>query len=258
MKKIITSFIILIAGFSASAQNIQLFDKDGNEISGDTITTWYAVDTAQSFIAPFEFKKFVSVYNNSNDTISIDVVREKLQGITGTSDQLCWGTNCYVEPQGGLTTWTINDPVKTNPNDTAAGDIPISVYLDSKKNVGEAYFRYDFYQVNASRPNSASLTVNFSLSYLTGLSEEEIAQFGFDVYPNPVTNNAIIKFKTALSFREQYIEVLDIAGKRVDMITVPVGAVNQELNVEGISSGIYFVRLVAEGVQVETKKIVFK
>lgn len=254
MKKIITSFIILLAGFSVNAQSIQLFDKFQNEISNDTLIFWHGVDTT-TLQAPFENKGFVNAYNNSNDTVLIDVTREKLQGIPGTQDQLCWGTNCYVEPSGGIVTWVINDPVKTNPNDTAAGSIPISIYMDAQKKVGEAFFRYDFNNVNDAR-SSASITINFSLSVLTGLSKEEIAQFGFELYPNPVIDGTVLKFKSALNFREQYIEVLDITGKQVSISKVPVGSLNFDLNTEYVSSGVYFVRLVAEGVQVETKKII--
>jgi hypothetical protein len=256
MKKIITSLFIIAASLGAKAQVIQLLDKNGGLLNDDTLVFWHAVDSAV-FQAPFENKNFVTVYNSSNDTLSIDLIREKLQGISGASDQLCWGTNCYVEPQGGSITWVVGDFVQALPMDTAAGLIPLSIYIDAQKNVGEAYFRYDFYDVNDTRIKS-SITINFSLSYLTGLTDEEISNFGFNIFPNPASRNATIQFKSELNFREQYIEILDITGKLVETKEIPVGTISYDLQTEDISSGVYFLRLIAEGVQVETKKIIIE
>jgi hypothetical protein len=255
MKKIITALFIIGASLSINAQDIRLLEKNGGLLNDDTLIFWHAVDTTV-FQPAFENKKFVTVFNNSTDSMSIDLIREKIQGVNGTSDQLCWGTNCYVEPIGGLTIWQVNDPVAASAMDTAAGQIPLSIYIDAKKNVGEALFKYTFVDLLDSRKGAASIYVNFSLSYLTGLSDEEISKFGFTVYPNPTRNNATIKFKSELSFREQYIDVLDITGKLIETNMIPVGATSYTLETKSIASGVYFVRLIAEGVQVETKKII--
>ncbi len=258
MKRIFTTLITVLICTTAFSQ-IQLYDKNGDLADNDTITFWFAIDSTAQSQPLIEAKKFVFPYNATNDTMLIDVTRVKVQGISGIVDQLCWGTNCYVEPQGGLNTWVINDPVKTNPMDTAAGDIPITVYLDnSNEVVGEGYYRYDFIDVTPRSSFTSSITINFSLSYLTGLSDEEIAQFGFDIYPNPANENTVLNFKSELNFREQYVEILDITGKRVALNNVPVGSKKFNLNTQEVSSGIYFVRLVAEGVQVETKKIIIE
>ncbi|KAA3650754.1 MAG: T9SS C-terminal target domain-containing protein [Bacteroidetes bacterium] len=256
MKKIITCFIIIAATLSAHSQDIKLFGKHGNLINGDTLVFWHAVDVNNS-PSTFDHYDFVNAFNNTNDTLFIDVIREKLQHIPGTSDQLCWGTLCYLEPSGGITIWQVNDPVKTNPQDTAAGDIPLAVYFVHNDNIGEAYYRYDFVDIN-DRNKSASITINFSLSYLSGLSDQEISQYGFSIYPNPAHDLANINFKSALNFREQYIEVLDITGKVIEYAKIPFGTLNYELNTKDISSGVYFVRLIAEGVQVDTKKIIIE
>ena len=258
MKRLFTTLITVLICSTAFSQ-IELYNKSGDLINNDTISYWFAVDSSLQFQSLIEAKSFVFPYNTTNDTMLIDVTREKVQGITGIIDQLCWGTNCYVEPQGGSQTWEINDPVKTNPMDTAAGDIPITVYLDNTNEVvGEGYYRYDFIDETPRSSFSASITVHFSLSYLTGFSDEEIAQFGFDIYPNPANENTVLNFKSELNFREQYVEILDITGKRVALNVVPVGAEKFNLNTQEVSSGVYFVRLVAEGVQVETKKIIIE
>ena len=256
MKRIITCFAIVAMSLSVNAQKIKLYDKAGTLLNDQTLIFWHAVDTTINQ-GSFEHKKFVSAFNNTNDTVYIDVTRVKVNGIPGTTDQLCWGTNCYSEPAGGSSNWVINDPVKANPMDTASGVLPLQIYLLANKNVGEALFRYDFVDIN-DRTIYSSVFVNFSLSYLTGLTEQEIAEFGFDIYPNPSKRSTTMQFKSTLSFREQYVEVLDITGKLVSKNDVPVGSNEFTLNTTSISSGVYFVRLIAEGVQVETKKIIIE
>lgn len=255
MKTLSTCLIIFITMLCANAQSIQLFDHNGVIRNNDTLVFYHVID---STLGPtlFENVDIIKAYNNSIDTLDIDLTRIKLQGINGATDYVLWGTNYYVAPTGGAAIWNLNDPLKTNPFDTV-GYLPFTVSMYANNLPGNAFFKYEFKDINNS-VNTASVTVHFVLSYLTGLSQEEISSFGFNVYPNPVSNRINIQFKSKLNFRKQYIDILDITGKLVSTHIVPSRSDNYNFNIENINSGIYFVRLIAEGVLIETKKIIVK
>ncbi len=132
MKKIVLVLMALALAGASQAQLLSGEDKSGNDIQGDTLVFWHAVDTT-IFQLDFEHKDIVSIKNNHIDTIRVDLARTEIDTITGTGDYFCWGSQCFgLIAAGTRPVWFANDPAKTGPGDYAGG-IGFAVYLGHNK-----------------------------------------------------------------------------------------------------------------------------
>lgn len=79
----------------------------------------------------------------------------------------------------------------------------------------------------------------------------------FQNYPNPFNPKTIIKFEIKTS-ADVKLTVLDILGRELLVITdrkLNAGTYESEFDGEDLSSGIYFYRLIVNGILIETKKM---
>jgi len=81
-----------------------------------------------------------------------------------------------------------------------------------------------------------------------------------DVFPNPVNGEAAVVFNLSAAYTRAHLTLYDISGRRLLMQNIDV--LNKQNNFKlkfdrNWSSGIYFVRLEAEGMTSQTRKIVY-
>jgi hypothetical protein len=92
----------------------------------------------------------------------------------------------------------------------------------------------------------------FNISNCTGISEEKGSENNITVFPNPTNNIATIN----LSEKENYIiQLYDVTGK----ILINVKSSNTtsyHLNLENITQGIYFLKIIGSNNNTITKKII--
>ena len=244
-------------GSILNAQPIQILDSSGSVINNDTLTFTHFLnnDISQS---DFTHEQFIFIFNSSLvDSMNIDMTRHEIQFIPGSGDYFCWGTQCKLEQAAGsIPVWQAFDPVKTAPQDTAGGLAPLAIYISPNEKFGEAIFRYEFVdQIDTS--NKASVFVKWVIVNITSLEENSFNN-KVAIYPNPAIEKTSINFESALNYKQQKIEVYNITGKLVKEMTVNHGATNIEMNTEDLTSGIYFVNLIANGTRVASKKLIVK
>jgi len=109
---------------------------------------------------------------------------------------------------------------------------------------GQIYY-FSVKAVNGAGLES-TVTISDGQRYLdvTGITEAN-ASAGFQVYPNPVTDRALVTFELKET-GPITLEILDITGRRVQLLsekTWPAGSHSLEINPVGISQGTYFLRL---------------
>ena len=76
-------------------------------------------------------------------------------------------------------------------------------------------------------------------------------------YPNPFNPNTIIKFNIKIT-SDVSIKVYDLGGKLIDGVfykNVHTGEYEYEFDGTGLTSGVYFYRLSADGNVVDTRKM---
>ena len=91
-----------------------------------------------------------------------------------------------------------------------------------------------------------------------GINDPEVNIAGFNVYPNPVSDNAQVSFTSDIS-RNVTLNVYNVTGQLMNSFTkrVQPGITYWNINVENFSSGIYLVNAVT-GEQTISKKFVVR
>jgi|GEM_PF-5986907 len=255
MGKILLFAFLLSLGFAASAQTILINDTSGALVNGDTVTfTEYYRDGGQT---AWDHKKFVTITNNTTDTMVLTLSRTEIQIIAGSYDFYCYGQTCLGPVKAGDQPFrtSATDTVRVDPGAMAAGDSPYTVYLDSAKS-GVAIYQYEFSD-KRNRANNANFFVRWIIRNVTSLEENKLNS-EFSIYPNPAKSNATLNFKKELNFERQEIQLFNILGEQVHTAPLKKGSRMHELNVEGFPKGIYFVNVVTNGTRVSSKKMIVR
>ncbi len=257
MKKTLLLLLMACTFSFANAQLIQLTDTAGNDLSGDTLVFWNALDTT-TFQSDYYYGNTVLVTNTSpSDTMLIDLIRTEMEIIPGTGDYYCWGSLCFGEQTAGvLPVWKAGDPVKTAPGATAGG-IGFSVYFAHKNNkVGSAKYKYEFVDDNNAL-NKNAFYIRFSISYLTSVDEKALNS-SFSIFPNPAEENTTVKFDGSLLKGNSQVRIYNLLGEEVLTQTLRAGQESILVSTSELSSGIYFVNLVNNGKMLASKKLTVK
>ncbi len=241
MKLIYTSIIVLMTTISYS-QGIELY-KIGEtlDISGTEIIVTSSPNQSvvhQSF----------DLLNTTGNILNLRVVRVKLEeAIGGVQDELCWGADllngqCYV-----AASVSPQDPYTSEDS----WQFPSILAIDALKstyfpNGIEGVSKYRYYILdNDSAVKRDSVDVTFTTLLST---EEEVIDFS--VYPNPA--NDILNI--SISENNTSISIFDIVGKNISTMTLVNG--NNTMNIENLTSGVYFYSIKRNGDVIETKKLI--
>lgn len=99
---------------------------------------------------------------------------------------------------------------------------------------------------------------NINIGFYSGITEMLNDEANFSVYPNPSAGNTSIRVNMPES-KEVKLEVLDVFGKTVSVITDGNSTGGENIftfNPQGLSSGMYVVRLTVDG-QTFTRKLMY-
>ena len=100
----------------------------------------------------------------------------------------------------------------------------------------------------------SSDTTSFVLTVLPNGVEENFSSNDFSVYPNPFSSTATIQFSDVVDISKLKIELVDLSGRVVRVITPQNHKV--QLDRSGLSSGMYFMNVYANGKLAGSRKIV--
>jgi hypothetical protein len=99
----------------------------------------------------------------------------------------------------------------------------------------------------------------FSLSEITGISEDIIDKVEFNIFPNPASKNQqiIIKLFSPSIFPSVEVKIYSYTGRLVKSISnIEYGTTSVTLSSTGLEAGVYYFSLVVDGRVVEMKKII--
>ena len=118
-------------------------------------------------------------------------------------------------------------------------------------------YYYFFYDWNVSTPSWECVSDRVEVT-VTIVGVEEIDGLeSFNVFPNPVVQNATVSFELT-SQKDVIMTLTDVAGRTVinQQLTTAVGVNRHEVNVAELAEGIYNLQLQIEGQAINTKLIV--
>ena len=239
MKKLLP-IITLLLGFSLymGAQNLSVFDLNGNNITGDTIDVFADV-TVNEVIEEMKVK------NNTSMNLNLKFKKNYITIISGSDNNMCVGENCFPEFVMESTEFI----VMANMLSTE----PASCHYLPDGNVGTSTIMYTFYNVD-NATDSASVVVNFNIG---NVSIDEVANIKTSVYPNPATNMVNFEYNID-NVNDSWFEVYNMLGNKVKDIHLDQSSGIINVPVDELEAGIYFYSVVVNGEAVETERLVIR
>jgi len=177
---------------------------------------------------------------------------DRLDVVVSTDCGLTW-TAAYSKSGAALATVTAYNTSAFTPTSTQwrTDTVNLSAYI------GQSSVLVAFKAISGYGNNAYVDNINLSLSPV-GIQEHKNMNFGFQVSPNPVKANngtVLISLKKNADVR---IDILDILGHVVGQtseMTMTKGESNHALNLQGLSNGLYLVRVQVDGEQLTQRVI---
>jgi hypothetical protein len=249
MKKnlLLLSFGFSLFGFSQSSLHLATL----NNLKTATIT---ALPNGASFnestAAGLTTVAKIRIYNVSASTHTYNVRRYDEVLNSGAAAYFCVGSNCLPPSSTSLTApgdYIVIAPANFENNFT--------IDIDEAPSVGMSRVRYKVFNVNS--PND---TLSFKINYNGAVGLTEMGQRFEDatIYPNPVSDKAILRYNSntseaiTVSITNSVGQVIAKYGLRSE-----IGLNNMPLYTNGCSSGIYYVTLSGNDSKM-TRKIIIE
>lgn len=241
MKKIALTIILALFATASFSQSIKLF-YEAEEV-GDTLNLFIERMNDESTI-------WLSVKNNTSDSLYITVAKEVLSELPDSFNTFCLG-NCY-DPSVMVSPSTLNLAA----GESSTNDQFHLVYYPANQ-YGTTSVKYRFYD---ERINEIPREV--VVNYVTGEDgiEEPVTAKLFNAYPNPATSNVTIQYDLAgrTIGNNAQIVITSLVGNRV--IAQPINNASGKTNIDlsNLVAGIYFYSIEVNGQAISTKKLIVK
>jgi hypothetical protein len=133
-----------------------------------------------------------------------------------------------------------------------------SINYNAAANVNNGSCIHKVYGITDSlcRNYNAAANVNSGICQPLGITETLNADVSFDVIPNPVNDNAIIRINSKTPLANASVRFYDELGKQVDAVNIPSGAKEVTYKNTKLAAGVYNAAIVSGGRIIAVKKIV--
>ncbi len=234
MKKLVVTISLVLMVLVGFSQSLRVVDTD---------------HTTRGKIGE-EMRLLVKIENTSDRPVTVVAQRVVNQIGSSQSSYFCVENNCFDQTLELSPTFTIQP-----------GEISESFEAVLEAGLSEQYSNvsYKFYDQNF--PSDA---VNFDIDFVVDESDgrsliyESTAIVLSDIYPNPVTDKAIIEYNLLDETKEAKMVVHNVLGSV--MGEFPMSPVENQLKIPTteFNPGIYFYTLYVDSKSVATKKLVIK
>lgn len=235
MRKVYLTMCAAIVGLSLNAQSLR------SEITEVTVYGGYT-DAKLSF--------HTGITNITNNAIEGRAFRQNLDVVSGSANQLCWGTDCYSTGNQEVfqTGSTQIIPAQETNNSFIAYYLP-------NGNAGVTSIQYWVENVNGFGDRTV-FTVTYDASTPTYLKENEIKANITGAKPNPATDMVTFGYQINGANSAEFIMV-NALGATVEVLPVDVDGNVAIIDVSGYDAGIYYYQLRTNtGVATTTQKLV--
>jgi len=211
------------------------YNGQGDE---DVLETLY-IDLTYATSAQLDFDLAKAQYSTTfTDAFRVDVSID------------CGATFTQIYYKEGLDLSTVSGYITTLWTPNSASDWRTEM-VDLAPYLGEnVQFRF----VNINGYGNSTFIDNINVSGVLGVAKEELN--GIKMYPNPANSEVFINFKN-VSLTDASITLFNSLGQRLQFIseTEMAGKSQAILNVSGLASGVYFVKI-KMGENTSTKKLI--
>jgi len=229
MKYISTLLLCLFIGGPMMAQNIQIFDSDGNDVTNSTYT-YIGEPDAKADVA-------FTTTNVSGFTMEMGLKRVETNVPSGTKNYFCW-FECYFPTNTGVNYWwDAPDSVLLDNDSTFYG---MHAYHWPEGQASDATYRYIWYDQN--NPTD-SVFVDIVFNQMP-LSSNELTVFNAELkaWPNPGKDVVSVAFNANTS-KELSLVVRNLLGTEVSRQTLHQSYGTVRMDTGTLPDGIYLISL---------------
>jgi hypothetical protein len=242
MKKLAFAlFATLILPLAGYSQFVKIFHKESNtEFTGSSFVFFFNAPDGEQIWSG-------KIKNISGASSNIRVARTQISRLAGSTDYYCWNVclDSTVSNSGSIT-------LDNNQTDSTSFH---AMYRCGGAS-GVSVVNYRFFDA-ANPSDSASVTLHY-ISTPTSVEELD-SQKGLisSIGPVPADESLQIGYNLGTSGNSGVIEVFDLSGKRLLQQNVS-GNTLTTLNLSGLESGFYSVRMIAADGRTDTRKILIR
>ncbi len=232
-------------GLSGISQNLELLYNGGSV--GDTLSIEVPNLLSRNDI-------YIDIVNHATRPLSVKVRKAELFVVPGSENSFCFGEFCY-DTDESPTAFTINASDTFSHASDGDQAFHISYYPDN--NPGVSYIRYTFFN-ELDLDDTVSFVAEIIAIPSTDIAEQSEMQIL--VFPNPVIGNTIhIDYNHIDGINKEEKSIFSFTnaiGEIVTTIPLHQNSGSISINIEDLSSGIYFATITKKGQRVYTKKII--
>ncbi|MCB0771172.1 MAG: T9SS type A sorting domain-containing protein [Flavobacteriales bacterium] len=244
--RLLVSLCAAALSFHAFAQELlTLKDEEGNIVNGTVV-------------------QHPMAYPNSTDTVSlvteiigdqakdIKVRRYEMESVEGTENFFCWGICFLPAATGTHPTWETPFYENLEPGERYNG---FHAYHNAHGINTTARYRFVWFDLTDPQGDSSWVDIEFGAS--VGLAENIALTSSLEVWPNPSAGNDLqLSYGLNKLLQGTEIVLYNVLGDRVRRQSISAVEGRAVLPAAGLSAGVYFANLEANGRALATRRVV--
>lgn len=223
--------------YQSNAKNIELFNKKGIRVDGDTVLVAFHPSTDHGWT---EIYVYLDVRNNTASAMTMRVKKTELKIRSDEYHSFCFANFCYDSSVYVSLYSAVVDPGKTD--SSFSGHFRFDDLLHPP---GECIVAYTFFNVND--PGDSSIVyVKYNTAMFTGVAEATVSDLsGSILFPNPANNFVTFNSGNIHSVLESAkLRICNTSGKEIISIPISEWKEGQMINISDLPSGVYFYSIV--------------
>ena len=257
MKKLYTlSLSILVSAFAIAQSSLLVTNvTSGNSTITNGMIIYRAVGANVMDQVDINIKNIGSSTKTYKMRMYYDLRHIKAPG-DSSKPYFCFGGTCYT-PNKFISTKT---ETLTPGQDAIANSHPISVHYDEATAAGISSIRYKIYDEINSTVDFMEFTVIYNNNPAALKTNTSLFSSVSDVYPNPTGNKAFVSVSASGELSNVSVTITNSLGSIVSSknIELNIGKNIIPLDVESLSSGIYFTTITSGNSKIVKKIIINK
>lgn len=190
----------------------------------------------------------INIQNTSSSTKTYKMrMYYDLRNIVAPGDSsnpyFCFGGQCYTP---NVFTSPRTETLTPNGDATTNGH-PISIHYDEATAAGVSSIRYRLFETTNASVDMMEFTIKYNDPAASVKSYSSLLSSVSDVYPNPSNNKAFITVNSTVDANTSLVTITNALGSIVHSknIELSIGKNTIPLEVETLSSGIYFATIIS-------------
>lgn len=254
MKKLLLfSITLFIGGFAYSQLKVVYPGNLTTDINGATVEVNQPAST-------LDMKYEAWIVNLGSSAVTLKCRRTEIDVLSGTTNATCWNICPPYLNAGAKPTYVANisnvDLTQTiAPNDT---NKTFAGHYTPENLSGCSVMLFEWFDGAAPTVTLASLYVRFihnGTNVCTASINEQTTFVPTKLYPNPTASNLSIEIDgDFLMSKPLQYEIINILGEVVELSSFTSNSNSQQLSVEHLKDGIYFIRFKHNGLTISTQK----